>query len=80
MALAEELTDREWDVLMHLTQRRTEQEIARRLEISAGTVRSHKARIRRKLHVPPEMRLSEFVRQNLGNLADRLARSAASKG
>ena len=72
ISLSEELTDREWDVLAHLSQKRTEQEIARRLGISAGTVRSHKARIRRKLHVAPDVRLSEFVKSNLHDLVTRL--------
>ena len=72
IALAEELTEREWDVLIHLSHRRTEQEIARRLSISRGTVRSHKARIRRKLHVSPEIRLSDFVRTNFRDLIHRL--------
>jgi len=72
IALAEELTDREWDVLIHLSHRRTEQEIARRLQISRGTVRSHKARIRRKLHVSPDIRLSDFVRTNFRDLIHRL--------
>lgn len=72
VALSEELTDREWDVLLHLSHRRTEQEIARRLGISRGTVRSHKARIRRKLHVSPDMRLSDFVRSNFRDLVNRL--------
>lgn len=72
ISLSEELTDREWDVLGHLSQKRTEREIARRLGISAGTVRSHKARIRRKLHVSPDVRLSEFVRANLHDLVTRL--------
>ena len=72
ISLSQELTDREWDVLAHLAQKRTEQEIARRLGISAGTVRSHKARIRRKLHVSPDVRLSEFVKANLHDLVNRL--------
>lgn len=72
VALSEELTDREWDVLVHLSHRRTEQEIARRLGISRGTVRSHKARIRRKLHVSPDVRLSDFVRTNFRDLVNRL--------
>jgi diguanylate cyclase (GGDEF)-like protein len=72
ISLSEELTDREWDVLAHLAQKRTEQEIADRLGISAGTVRSHKARIRRKLHVSPDVRLSEFVKANLHDLVTRL--------
>jgi diguanylate cyclase (GGDEF)-like protein len=68
VSLSEDLTDREWGVVAHLAKRLTEPEIAKRLGISAGTVRSHKARIRRKLQVPPEMRLSEFVKQNFVGL------------
>ncbi|HEV2755401.1 MAG TPA: diguanylate cyclase [Actinomycetota bacterium] len=73
-SLARELTEREWDILVHLSHRRTEQDIARRLGIRPGTVRSHKARIRRKLHVTPDIRLSEYVRthfRDLGGEADR---------
>ncbi len=77
VALSEELTEREWDVLLHLSHRRTEQEIARRLGISRGTVRSHKARIRRKLHVSPDIRLSDFVRTNFRDLADRFPADTA---
>ncbi len=72
VSLAEELTEREWAVLVALADRRTEQDIARRLGIAPGTVRSHKARIRRKLHVPPDMRLGEFVRTNLRDLIARI--------
>jgi diguanylate cyclase (GGDEF)-like protein len=79
ISLSEELTDREWDVLAHLSQRRTEQEIARHLGISTGTVRSHKARIRRKLHVSPDVRLSEFVKANLHDLVTRLGRSGSER-
>lgn len=79
VSLSEELTEREWDVLVHLSHRRTEQEIARRLGISRGTVRSHKARIRRKLHVSPDIRLSEFVRTNFKDLVDRLPSDITSK-
>jgi diguanylate cyclase (GGDEF)-like protein len=71
MALSEDLTDREWDVLINLSHRRTEHEIARRLGISRGTVRSHKARIRRKLQVSPEIRLTDFVRANFQDLIHR---------
>lgn len=74
IALSEDLTDREWDVLSHLANRRTEQDIARRMGIRPGTVRSHKARIRRKLHVDPQMRLSEFARSNFRELVNRLER------
>lgn len=75
IALSEELTEREWDVLVHLSHRRTEHEIARRLGITRGTVRSHKARIRRKLHVSPDIRLSDFVRSNFNDLIHRLPAS-----
>ncbi|HEY7874759.1 MAG TPA: diguanylate cyclase, partial [Actinomycetota bacterium] len=74
IALSEELTEREWSVLSHLANRRTETDIARRLGIAAGTVRSHKARIRRKLHVDPDMRLAEFARAHFRELVSRLDR------
>ena len=81
VALSQELTEREWDVVVHLSNRRTEHEIARRLGITRGTVRSHKARIRRKLHVSPEIRLADFVRSNFKDLIDRLpaANGSAAK-
>ena len=79
VSLSEELTEREWDVLVHLSHRRTEQEIARRLGISRGTVRSHKARIRRKLHVSPDMRLADFVRANFRDLVNRLPADITAK-
>lgn len=72
VSLSEDLTEREWGVVGHLSRRLTETEIARRLGISPGTVRSHKARIRRKLQVPSEIRLSEFVKENFTGLIDRL--------
>lgn len=78
IALSEDLTDREWDVVMHLSHKRTEHEIARRLGITRGTVRSHKARIRRKLHVAPDIRLSDFVRTNLKDLISRLPSNVAN--
>ena len=71
-ALSEDLTEREWDVLAYLANRRTEQDIARRMGIRPGTVRSHKARIRRKLNVDPDLRLSEFARMNFRELITRL--------
>jgi diguanylate cyclase (GGDEF)-like protein len=71
-SLAGELTQREWDVLAHLVKRRTEPEIARHLGISTGTVRSHKARIRRKLQVAPNVKLSDFARENLKDLVEHL--------
>jgi DNA-binding CsgD family transcriptional regulator len=77
VALSEDLTEREWDILVHLSHRRTEQEIARRLNITRGTVRSHKARIRRKLHVTPDIRLSDFVRTNFKDLVSRLPSGAS---
>lgn len=76
-SLSEELTEREWDILTHLVKRRTEPEIARHLGISAGTVRSHKARIRRKLQVAPNVRLSDFAQENLKDLVEHLNRSSA---
>jgi diguanylate cyclase (GGDEF)-like protein len=76
IALSQELTEREWDVLIHLSHRRTEHEIARRLGITRGTVRSHKARIRRKLHVSPDIRLADFVRSNFKDLIGRLPAAA----
>lgn len=48
----EPLTSREWQVLDLLRQDLTTSEIARRLVISDGTVRSHVAAILRKLRVP----------------------------
>ena len=78
ISLSEELTDREWDVLIHLSHRRTEHEIARRLGITRGTVRSHKARIRRKLHVSQDVRLSDFVRTNFKDLIHRLPSNTGS--
>ncbi len=79
LSLSAELTEREWDVLVNLSHRRTEQEIARRLGISRGTVRSHKARIRRKLHVSPDIRLSDFVQSNFKDLANRFPDEAAHR-
>lgn len=78
ISLSEELTDREWEVLIHLSHRRTEHEIARRLGITRGTVRSHKARIRRKLHVAQDISLSDFVRSNFKDLIHRLPSNRGS--
>lgn len=75
-SLARELTEREWDILVHLSHRRTEQDIARRLGIRPGTVRSHKARIRRKLHVTPDIRLSEYVRTHFKDLGQSTEQDA----
>ena len=44
-----QLTNREWEVLVLLGQGRTTREIASRLVVSAGTVRSHVAALLRKL-------------------------------
>ena len=71
-ALAATLTPREWTVLAHLAERHTEQEIAAHLGIRAGTVRSHKARIRRKLNIRRNVRLSEFAREHLTELMKRM--------
>jgi diguanylate cyclase (GGDEF)-like protein len=71
-ALAGDLTEREWMVLALLADRRTEQDIAARMGIRPGTVRSHKARIRRKLNVSPELRLGDYVRSNFRDLAGRI--------
>jgi DNA-binding CsgD family transcriptional regulator len=79
IALSEELTEREWDILAHLSHKRTEHEIARRLGISRGTVRSHKARIRRKLHVAPDIRLTEFVLSTFSDLVVRLPAGLAAE-
>lgn len=46
-----ELTNREWEVLVLLRQARSTAEIARRLVISSGTVRSHVAALVHKLGV-----------------------------
>jgi diguanylate cyclase (GGDEF)-like protein len=67
-ALATDLTDRERLVLGHLASRRTDREIANRMGISVGTVRSHKARIRRKLQIPANVRLTDFARDHLNDL------------
>ena len=77
IALSEDLTEREWDILGHLANRRTEAEIARQMGIRPGTVRSHKARIRRKLHVDPDVRLADFARSNFRQLVERLERIKA---
>jgi diguanylate cyclase (GGDEF)-like protein len=74
IALSDELTEREWAVMSHLANRRTEHDIARRLGIAAGTVRSHKARIRRKLHVDPDIRLADFAHAHFSELVARLDR------
>lgn len=78
IALSDKLTEREWDILSHLANHRTEVEIARRMGIRPGTVRSHKARIRRKLHVDPDLRLSDFARSNFRQLVERLDRIKVS--
>ncbi|HBY94361.1 MAG TPA: hypothetical protein DEP84_10440, partial [Chloroflexi bacterium] len=46
-----DLTDREWEVLGHLAQGRTNQEIADALTVSENTVRFHLKNIYEKLSV-----------------------------
>jgi diguanylate cyclase (GGDEF)-like protein len=75
-SLTQQLTEREWEVVAGLVKRNTEQEIARRLGISTGTVRSHKARIRRKLIVPTDMRLSDYLKLNFPELVNRISTPA----
>ena len=70
-SLAEELTPREWHVLTHLSSRRSEHEIATLMGIGSGTVRSHKARIRRKLQIPHNVRIADFARAHFGALSER---------
>lgn len=70
VALSQELTDREWMIMSHLVRRRTEHDIAERMGIKAGTVRSHKARIRRKLHVNPDARLTDFATEHFSTVVD----------
>ena len=72
VALAEDLTEREWSLLGLLANHRTEQEIAGTMGIRPGTVRSHKARIRRKLQVDPDVRLTEYVKVNFRDLVVQL--------
>lgn len=67
LALSEELTEREWSVLRLLNDGTSEIDIASHMNIRPGTVRSHKARIRRKLQVAPDAKLSDFVRTNLAD-------------
>ncbi len=71
MDLSASLTPRELGVLRALAGGATEKDIAQDLGISAGTVRSHKARIRRKLDVSPRSRLIEFARKHLGTTTPR---------
>jgi diguanylate cyclase (GGDEF)-like protein len=68
VALAGDLTEREWSLLGLLANQRTEQEIAGTMGIRPGTVRSHKARIRRKLQVDPDVRLTDYVKVNFRDL------------
>ncbi len=74
--LAEDLSEREWHIVSHLMRHHTEQEIAKELRISSGTVRSHKARIRRKLQVPPDARLNDYVRANADALVPHMPTGA----
>lgn len=68
VALAEDLTEREWSILGLLANQKTEVEIAGEMGIRPGTVRSHKARIRRKLQVDPDTKLSEYVKVHFRDL------------
>jgi LuxR family maltose regulon positive regulatory protein len=49
--LAEQLTDREFMVLVHLPSRQSNAEIAERLDVSLNTVKTHLKHIYRKLDV-----------------------------
>ena len=42
-------------------------------------MRSHKARIRRKLNVSPNLRLSDFARENLAKLIKRVRPGAINE-
>jgi DNA-binding NarL/FixJ family response regulator len=56
-----QLTNREWEVLVLLGQGRTTREIATRLVVSAGTVRSHVAALLRKLGPPDRVTLAATI-------------------
>jgi DNA-binding NarL/FixJ family response regulator len=56
-----ELTDREWEVLELMRQGLSTEEIAARLFISAGTVRTHVSSILRKLQVPTRAAAVELL-------------------
>lgn len=56
-----ELTDREWEVLELMRQGLSTEDIAGRLFISSGTVRTHVSSILRKLHVPTRQAAVELL-------------------
>jgi DNA-binding NarL/FixJ family response regulator len=56
-----QLTNREWEVLVLLGQGRTTREIATRLVVSAGTVRSHVAALLRKLGARDRLALAATI-------------------
>ena len=58
-----ELTDREWEVLELMRQGLATDEIARRLFISAVTVRTHISAVLRKLHVPSREAALELLQR-----------------
>lgn len=59
-----ELSEREWDVLQQLLQRRSTREIAARTYMSVGTVRSHIWSIMRKLGAADREQAIELVLQS----------------
>jgi DNA-binding CsgD family transcriptional regulator len=61
---------------MHVAQRKDEMEIANLMGISKGTVRSHKARIRRKLSLEPKVKLAAFARDHYRELVEHRDASA----
>lgn len=65
---AERLTHREKQLAEGIALGWTQDEISVRADISPGTVRSHKARIRRKLEVPPGVRLKDALIERLKNV------------
>ena len=56
-----QLTNREWEVLVLLGQGRTTREIANRLVVSTGTIRSHVAALLRKLGVGDRRTLAATI-------------------
>jgi len=60
----EKLTAREWEVLIELTNGRSNPEIADRLGITAGTVKSHVHRILQKLDFSSRLKLIVWVHRH----------------